>query len=126
MQNGSITKNGVLPVTTLIFWKFCFSLRTSYKELIYNFCTNIGTTYQSVHSHTFRNRCSFIWGCFFPVSFLNWSPHNYRNNQKMIRIALCVFLQKEVIPIPVSIFFHEILYRYSTTVLFCGCFFTSN
>ena len=31
-------KNGVLPVTTLFFWKFCFSLRTSYKELIC--CTN--------------------------------------------------------------------------------------
>ena len=34
LQNGSITKNGVLPVTTLFFWKFYFSLRTSYKELI--------------------------------------------------------------------------------------------
>ena len=28
------TKNGVFPVTTLFFGKFCFSLRTSYKELI--------------------------------------------------------------------------------------------
>ena len=28
------TKNGGLPVTALIFWKFCFNLRTSYKELI--------------------------------------------------------------------------------------------
>ena len=27
-------KNGVLPVTTLFFLKFCFSLRASYKELI--------------------------------------------------------------------------------------------
>ena len=26
-------KNRVLPVTTLVFWKFCSSLRTSYKEL---------------------------------------------------------------------------------------------
>ena len=26
-------KNGVLPVTTLFFSKFCFSLRTLYKEL---------------------------------------------------------------------------------------------
>ena len=27
VQNGSITKNGVLPVT-IIFWKICFILRT--------------------------------------------------------------------------------------------------
>ena len=31
-KNGPVTKNGVLP------WKFCFSLRTSYQELIW--CTN--------------------------------------------------------------------------------------
>ena len=36
VQDGPITKNGVLPVTTLflLFRKFCFSLRTLYKELI--------------------------------------------------------------------------------------------
>ena len=28
-------KNGIFLVTTLFFWKFCFSLRTSYKELIW-------------------------------------------------------------------------------------------
>ena len=28
-------KNGVLPVTALFSWKFCFSLRTSYKESIW-------------------------------------------------------------------------------------------
>ena len=32
--NGPITKNGFLPVTTSFFWKFCFSLKTSYKGLI--------------------------------------------------------------------------------------------
>ena len=32
VQNGAITRNGVFSVTTLFFWKFCFSLRTSYKE----------------------------------------------------------------------------------------------
>ena len=80
VQNGPITKNGVLPVTT--FWKFCFSLRTSYKEFI--FCTN----YPNVHIHTFRKRWSFIWLCFFPVSILNykkillmhwiiWHPANF-------------------------------------------------
>ena len=34
VQNGPITKNRVLPVTTLVFWKFYFILRTSYKDLI--------------------------------------------------------------------------------------------
>ena len=38
VQNGPITKKGVLPATTLFFWKFCFSLKTWYKELIW--CTN--------------------------------------------------------------------------------------
>ena len=38
VQNEAITKNGVLPITTLFFWFFCFSLKTSYKELIW--CTN--------------------------------------------------------------------------------------
>ena len=28
VQNGPITKNGVLRVTTLLFWKFWFRLRT--------------------------------------------------------------------------------------------------
>ena len=34
VQNGPITNKGVLPVTALFFWKFCFSLRTLYKELL--------------------------------------------------------------------------------------------
>ena len=29
LQNGPITKSGVLPVTTLFFWKICSSFRTS-------------------------------------------------------------------------------------------------
>ena len=48
----------VLPVTTFFFWKFCFSLRTSYKELIW--CIN----YPNIRIHTFRKRWSFIWECF--------------------------------------------------------------
>ena len=24
LQNGPITKSGILPVTTLLFWKICF------------------------------------------------------------------------------------------------------
>ena len=38
VQNRLLTKNGVLPVTTLFFRKFCLNLRTSYEELIW--CTN--------------------------------------------------------------------------------------
>ena len=34
LQNRTITKNGVLLVTNLLFWKFYFSLITSYEELI--------------------------------------------------------------------------------------------
>ena len=34
VQNEPITKNEGLAVTTFFFRKFCFSLRTSYKELI--------------------------------------------------------------------------------------------
>ena len=62
-------KNGVLPVTTLFFWKFCFSLRTSYEELI---CC---TKNPNAHICTFWKRWSFIWRYFFLVSILNriWS-----------------------------------------------------
>ena len=64
-QNRPITRTGVLPVSTLFFWKFCFSFRTSYKELIW--CTND----PNVHIPTFCKCCSFIWGCFIHVSILN-------------------------------------------------------
>ena len=47
---GRITKNKVLSVTTLFFRTFCFSLRTSHKELIW--CNN----YPNVHVHTFHKR----------------------------------------------------------------------
>ena len=35
IQNGPISKNGVLPVTTLFFWRFCFSLRPLIKSWFY-------------------------------------------------------------------------------------------
>ena len=50
VQNGPIIKNGALPVTTFFFWKFCFSLRTSYKGLIW--CTND----PNAHIPTFSRR----------------------------------------------------------------------
>ena len=34
IQNGYITKNGVLPVTTLFFFKILFQFKKLYKELI--------------------------------------------------------------------------------------------
>ena len=62
LQNGPITKNGVSPV--IFFWKFCFSLRTFYKELI---CCNNNP---NAHIWTFCKHWNFIWRCFFPVSIL--------------------------------------------------------
>ena len=62
VKNGPITRNRVLPVTTLFLLKIWFSLRTSYKYLFW--CTND----LNVHIHTFCKRWSFIWGWFFPVS----------------------------------------------------------
>ena len=55
-------KNGVFSVTTLFFWKFCSSLRTSHKELIW--CTNEPNT----HIRTFFK--SLIWRCFSLWVFL--------------------------------------------------------
>ena len=66
VQNWLITKTRVLPVTTFLFRKFCFSLGTSYIELIW--CTN----HPNVHVHTFQKSWSFTLGCFFPVSILKF------------------------------------------------------
>ena len=66
VQNGPITKKGVLPATTLFFWKFCFSLKTWYKELIW--CTN----HPNVHIQIFQRRWNFIWGCFLPMNILEY------------------------------------------------------
>ena len=54
VQHRPITKSGVLTVTTLVFQKICFSLRTSYKEL--NLCTN----YPNIHILSFRKRWIFV------------------------------------------------------------------
>ena len=63
VQNGPITKNAVLPVT-IFFWKFCFSIRTVYKDLIW------GTNYPNVHIHSSRKHWNFVWGFFFTISIL--------------------------------------------------------
>ena len=64
LQNGPITKNEVLTVTTSLFWKFCFSWRTSYKELI---CF---TNNPNAQICIFCKHWRLIWRCFFPVSIL--------------------------------------------------------
>ena len=64
LQNGPITKKGVLPLITLLFLKFSFSLNTSYTALIF-FTNN-----PSVYICTFWKRWNFIWRHFFPVSIL--------------------------------------------------------
>ena len=66
VQNLPIAKNGVLPITTLYFWKICFNMRNSYKELIW--CIN----YSDVHINTFRKGLKFTWGCFFLCVCLNF------------------------------------------------------
>ena len=63
IQNEPITKNGVLPVTNLFFWKFSFILRTSYKELIW--CTN----YPNAYINIFCKGWSFTWGTLFPWEY---------------------------------------------------------
>ena len=71
VQNEPITNNAVLPVTTLLFGKFCFSLRTSYKELIW-------CIYEpNAHIRTFCKRWNFIWRCFFPLSILKFQKQPF-------------------------------------------------
>ena len=71
VQNGYITKNGVLAVTTLFFGKFCFSLWISYKELIWY------TNQPNIDIYTFEKHWGFIWECFFPVSILKILSYGY-------------------------------------------------
>ena len=56
-------KEQSLPVTTLFFWKFCFNLRTSYKELI---CC---TKNPNVHICTFCKRMEFYLTVLFPCEY---------------------------------------------------------
>ena len=58
------------------FWEFCFSLRTSYKELIW--CTNDPNAYIP----TFCKRWSFIWRCFFLLSIVNFERRGLTSAQK--------------------------------------------
>ena len=70
VQKGPIPKNKVLTVTTLFFfWKLCFSLRVSYKQMIW--CTN----HPNVHIHTFHKHWCFIEG-----AFSLWVSSSQQNN----------------------------------------------
>ena len=61
--------------------KIFFSIRTSYKVLIW--CTN----HLNLHIHTFRKLWGFIWGYFFPLSILKGSSSNFISNiSKLKRI----------------------------------------
>ena len=66
-QNGPTAKSAVLPATTLFFWKFCFSLKTLYKELTW------WTNHPNLHIHNFWKCWTLILGCFFLVSILKSS-----------------------------------------------------
>ena len=65
LQNGPITKSGILPVTIFfLLLKICSSFGISLKQLIW--CTNDA----NVHIRIFCKRWSLILGCFLPVSIL--------------------------------------------------------
>ena len=87
-----IVKN-LAQVTTLFFRKFCFNLRTSYRELIC--CTNN----PNAHFCTFCKRWSFIWRCFFPVSILK--------NTKCNRFFFHLFNTK-LCAVPVNYYFQAL------------------
>ena len=86
-------ENATFPyntVTTIFFRQFCFSLRTSYKKLIW--CTNN----PNVHIHAFRNVRILFEGRFGLRSFLKahlvwasyyiFSVRNYNKNPKLTNI----------------------------------------
>ena len=87
VQNGPIKKNGVLPVTTLFFWKFCFSLRTSSKRLI-SFANNA-----NAHIRTFCKNWSFIWWCFFLVSILTKLCLEIYLGNRFLKLILLTYLE---------------------------------
>ena len=73
LQNGPITKNGVLPVTTFFLWKFCFSFRTSYKEWF-----DVPTT-QMFIIVLFTSAGVLFDGAFPPRVSLTFFPYSYWN-----------------------------------------------
>ena len=75
LQNGLITKSGVLPVTTLFFWKF-----VSVLELL----KRVNLMYQdpNVDIRISRKHWRLILRFFFPVSILN---SNFLENKNLFQ-----------------------------------------
>ena len=63
LQNGPITKNGVLPVNTFFFGKL-ISVVAPLKKRV-----NLMYQRPNVHIHIFCKRWSSVLGCFFPVKY---------------------------------------------------------
>ena len=79
VQNSPITKN---EVDYFFFRKFCFSFRTSYKELIW--CNN----HPNVHTFIlFESVRGIFKGAFSLWVSLGWSTINLQNNVKQVKVG---------------------------------------
>ena len=89
VQNGSFTKNRVLPVTTLFFWKFCFSLRTSYFKSWFDAQTTQIPTFVLF----------LTAGVLFDGAFSLWVSLNYDlvNEIMKIRCQIYILMKKVII-----------------------------
>ena len=103
LQNGPITKDGVLPVTTLFFWKFCFSLRTSYKYSWFNVPTaqmsifvlfvSAGVLYDSA----FSLWATLNWSVYIIVNGMLLNKSNYWINIGTLYFVITAPLCYEII-----------------------------
>ena len=83
VQNEPITKNGVLPVITLLFWSFYFSFWTSCKELIW--CTHD----PNVHIPTFLSA-----GVLFNCALSLWVSLTHKEN--LFHLKLCLLRSSQI------------------------------
>ena len=81
VQNWPITKNGVLLVTTFFFRKFCFSLWTSYIELIW--CYQPSKCPYSCFSKAVK----FYFRVFFPCEY-PYSRFDCGQNKECSRLCM--------------------------------------
>ena len=120
VQNGLITNNGVLPVTTLFFWKLRFSLRTSYKELIC--CTNKPNAHISTFCKRFKRvlfdgAVSIINACFsYSAKLLEWF-HHLNLLWKYSEFRLVYFCHKKW-DIQMLFWSHKFFYSKTSTLFF--------
>ena len=71
VHGGPVTKNGVLPLTTVFFSRFCFSFRTSHKELIW--CDN----YVSIQFILFVSAGALLSEGDFPCEYPSVKNHYF-------------------------------------------------